>query len=373
MKYIKDIPNLNGVKVLLRIDCNVPIDNGHIVDDYRIKKILPTLDYLISKNVKIILVGHLEGKGDLSLKPVFDYLSNLYKISFIENYRKAFDVSEKMSGGEIVFLENLRFHEGEKENSAVFAKELSTLADIYINEAFAVSHRKHASVYAITEFLPSYAGILFEQEVKNISKSFSPSRPFVFIIGGAKFDTKLPLIEKFINLADKVFVGGALANNFFLEKGLNIGNSLVSPQNFGLQKYFNNPKLLLPIDVIVKNERGVETKLSENVSSEDIILDNGPQSIDLISKELVGAELVVWNGTLGAYEQGFSSGTIELAKVIAQNKAFSVIGGGDTLGAISKLNIYNEIDFVSTGGGAMLDYLANETLPAIEALNLSKL
>ncbi len=373
MKRIQDLKNLRGVKVLLRLDLNVPIQNGKIVDDYRIRKALATIDFLKKQGARTVIISHIEGDGGKTLQPVAEYLSKKYPLTFIENYRNAFAASQALADGEFIMLENLRMNEGEKKNDQVFAKELASLADIYVNEAFSVSHRAHASVVAVTQFLPSYAGIQFMYEITNISKAFNPARPFLFILGGAKFDTKLPLIEKFMDIADTIFVGGALANNFFAEKGMNIGNSLISPDNFNLKRFFNNEKLLLPIDVVIKNGDKVEVKMVADVKEGDVMLDDGPATIKMLKERIQTSALVLWNGTLGAYEHGFKDGTLELAKILATSSVESILGGGDTLAAIAELDIEDKMSFVSTGGGAMLDYLANETLPGIQALEKSKL
>lgn len=353
MKFLKDIKELDGVRVLVRLDLNVPVTGGVVADDFRIRKIIPTIKYLQDKKAKIILMSHIgDGEARESLSPVVDCLKKLgVNCVFVKDYRKVLENKDQ-----IILLENLREHEGEMKNDKAFAKELASLGDIYINEAFAVSHRKHASVSAITEFIPSYAGFLFEEEIKHLSTAFTPDHPFLFILGGAKFETKLPLIEKFINIADKVFVGGALANNFFKEQGRLVGKSLVSPQDFNLSRFFNNPKLILPIDEVWKD---------------DAILDVGPETVSRLEEEVKKAKYILWNGPLGLYEQGFKEPTLALAKMIAsatKNGAKSILGGGDTLAVIAELGIEDKFTFVSTGGGAMLEFLAKGTLPGIEAL-----
>jgi phosphoglycerate kinase len=362
MKYLRDLKDLEGVKVLMRLDLNVPIKNGKVVDDFRIRKVLPTIKLLKEKKAKIILISHIEKGGDKSEgKPTLAPVSEYFKKEgidcvFLENYKHVSDIMETLPNGGIILLENLRQYEGETKNDKKFAQELASLADIYINEAFAVSHRNHASVSAITSFIPSYAGLLFEQEVKNLSSAFNPDHPFLFILGGAKFETKLPLIEKFINIADKVFIGGALASNFFKEMGRDIGKSLVSPENYNLSRFFNNPRLMLPVD---------------NVIVDNSMLDVGPESMKLLEHEINGAKYILWNGTLGAYEQGYVQPSLDLADMLAkatQNGAKTIIGGGDTLAAIDQLKLEDKISFISTGGGAMLEFLAKGTLPGIEAL-----
>lgn len=355
MKSIRDLENLDGIRVLVRLDLNVPVQNGVIVDDFRIRKSLPLIKYLQEKGAILILMSHIETIDNPTLKPISDYFNKIgVKCFFEKNYKKVLNSEHK-----IILLENLRNHEGEKQNDKKFAKELASLGDIYVNEAFSVSHRNHASVSAITEFITSYAGFQFEEEVKHLSSAFNPEHPFLFILGGAKFETKLPLLEKFVPIADKVFVGGALANNFFKEEGKDIGNSLVSPENFDLQRFLNTKKILLPLDSLMKDKT---------------IMDAGSKTVELLRKEIESAKYILWNGPLGAYEAGYRASTLQLAEILAEatsRGAKTIVGGGDTLATIAELKLENGFTFVSTGGGAMLDYLAKGTLPGIDALEKS--
>jgi phosphoglycerate kinase len=374
MKYIRDIQSLLGVRVIIRVDFNVPIKNGSVIDDFRIKKVLPSINYLKSKGAKIILISHIEPlSGEkVSLEPVCKHLSYLgISCNFIKNYRNALSFINGMNNGDIVLLENLRDNEGEKKNDKAFAKELASLGDVYVNDAFSVSHRDHASISAITDFIPSYAGMLFENEVKYLTSAFNPDRPFLFILGGTKFETKLPLIEKFTNIADRVFVGGALANNFLKENGVNIGKSMVSDKVFGLDKLTSTGKIILPIDAVVMSKGRKEIKEINNIGNEDNILDTGPQTLGLLSDEIRKAKYILWNGPLGAYEDGYVEPTLFLARSISsvtKNNIKTIVGGGDTLAAIAKLGIEQDFTFVSTGGGAMLDFLSEGSLPGIKAL-----
>jgi phosphoglycerate kinase len=309
------------------------------------------------------------------------------KCSFVENYRNDTAAVEAMADGDCILLENLRVNEGEKKNDKKFAKELASLADLYIDDAFAVAHRAHASIVAITEFLPSYMGFLLEDEVKHLSAAFHPKRPFLFILCGAKFETKLPLIEKFMGIADHVFVGGALANNFFKEKGMEIGQSLISAQNFDLKRFYDDPifskKLLLPVDVVVLCKDGKKViKKPEAVAADENIVDAGPDTVAMLGTKINAAAEILWNGPLGAYENGFKEPTLALAHLIADRTlagAESIVGGGDTLATIADMQkpangdpTESQFTFISTGGGAMLDYLANESLPGLDALENSK-
>lgn len=353
MKSIKDIENLNGVKVLVRLDLNVPIENGHIIDDFRIRKAIPLIKFLYEKGANLILISHIETKEKPTLEPVADYLNKAgIECLFEKNYKKVLNNKAR-----IILLENLRAHEGEKENDKKFAKELASLADIYVNDAFSVSHRKHASVCAITEFIPSFYGLHFENEVNHLSSAFNPDHPFFFILGGAKFDTKLPLVDKFFSVADKVFIGGALANDFFRAQGKDIGMSLVSEPVPELSKFLNNNKLILPVDSVMKGTA---------------IMDAGMKTIDLLRVQIERSKFVLWNGPLGAYETGYKASTLQLSEILAdatKKGVKTIVGGGDTLATIAELKLEDSFTFVSTGGGAMLDFLAKGTLPGIEALN----
>lgn len=380
MKSIVEVQNLKGVKVLVRLDLNVPVAKGRVVDDFRIRRAMPTLAFLKKVGAKTIVMSHIETlpeDGGPTLRPVADYVKTLgMSCDFIENYRNAMAKIDGMTDGCVVMLENLRVNEGEKRNDRKFAQELASLADIYVNDAFSVSHREHASVVAITEFIPSYAGLLMAEEVKHLSSAFhldvATERPFLFIIGGAKFETKIPLIEKFMKLADTVFVGGALANNFFKEKGVEIGTSLVSPEQYNLERFFNDPKLMLPADAMTTDETGNKIiKAIGDIASGDSILDAGPETVRTLGERISAAKYILWNGPLGAYERGHKEPTLALARMIAAATARgtkTIVGGGDTLAAIAELGLESKFTFVSTGGGAMLDFLASETLPGIQAL-----
>lgn len=351
--------DLKGRCVLLRVDFNVPIKKGRIAEDFRIIKSLPTIRFLKNKKAKIILLSHFGEKKE-SLKPVANYLKpRLKNFKFIPTLfgvltKKA--ISE-MKDGDIVMLENLRRDKGEEKNDKNFTKKLADLGEVYVNEAFSVSHRPHASIIGIPKYLPSFAGLLFEKEAQNLSKAFKPKHPFLLILGGVKFESKLRMLERFLKIADKVFIGGALANNFFRMKGMNIGKSL-HDKKISVRKYLNNPKIILPIDF--KKKDGV-------------ILDIGPKSVKKLSNLIKKAKFILWNGPMGNFEEKkFAAGTFVVAKLIAKSRAVSIVGGGDTVAAITKLGIISKFFFVSTAGGAMLEFLAKGTLPGIEALIKSK-
>ncbi len=368
IKKISELTNIKGKRVLLRLDLNVHIENGEIKDDYRIRRSAKTLKFLQDGGAKTIIIAHLDEKEGQTLRPVYEYLKKTFPVYF-SNFADA--ESLNISDGEFLLLENIRENKGEIENNQEFAKSLSKLGEIYINEAFSVSHRVHASIVGIPKFLPSYVGFLFTEEIENLSKAFKPERPFLFILAGAKFETKMPLIEKFLDLADKCFIGGALSNDIFKTRGIEIGQSLVSNKQLDLSRILSNPKLQTPTEVVVINEGKSKNKKIENIETEDSIMDAGEKTIRDLANLVGNAKFILWNGTLGLYEKGFGKATDELAKIIANSSAYSIVGGGDTLASISKLGVLDKFSFVSTGGGAMLDFLANETLPAILALENS--
>ncbi|HEU0080560.1 MAG TPA: phosphoglycerate kinase [Candidatus Paceibacterota bacterium] len=368
-KKIADERDLRGKRVLLRLDLNVPIVEDEVRDDFRIRRSLPTIALLQEKKAKIIIVSHIESELTDSLSRVASYIGRYAPIkAFVTRLEDAAAVIATMQEGEIVMLENLRKNPGEKANDPVFAGRLAHLADYFVNDAFAVCHREHASVVSVPRLMPSFAGPLLSEEVEELSKTFDPPHPFLFVLGGAKFDTKLPLIEKFLDIADTVFVGGALANDVYKEKGLEIGTSLAARAPINLKHIEANPKLVVPSDVVVSSPREKATKKPDQVGIDEKIMDAGPQSVSELSDILSEAQMVLWNGPLGDYEKGFSAGTEGLAKAIVESGAKSIIGGADTVAVVAKAGLLDKFTFVSTGGGAMVEFLAKGTLPGIEAL-----
>lgn len=356
-----NLPSIKNIKpkgkfVLVRVDFNVPMEKGKVMDDFRIKRTLPTIEFLRRKGAKIILISHLTDGRAKSLRPVAKYL----KINFISSVlgKNVEQKISKMRDGEVLLLENLRTEKGEEKNDKNFAKKLARIGDIYINDAFSASHREHASIVGLPKYLPSYVGFLFEEEFKNLKAALKPSHPFLFILGGVKFGTKLPVLEKFVKIADKIFVGGALANNFFWAEKVDIGGSVLD-KNIDIKKFLRNPKIVLPIDVKKKNS---------------VILDIGHLAIKELSLLIKKSKFILWNGPLGSFkEKGFGKGTEAAARLISQSGAKSIIGGGDTTSAVKKAGIpLKRFSFVSTAGGAMLEFLAKGTLPGIEALKKSK-
>jgi 3-phosphoglycerate kinase len=372
MKSVKEINDISGKIFFVRVDFNVPVLNSKVLDTFRIEKAFKTIDYLKSKDAKIILASHIDGEG-ANLRPVFEYLKEKYPLVFVEDYfpNTPDIINNALELGSIVLLDNLRKYPEEKENDDTFARHIASFADYYVNDAFAVSHRIHASVVKITEYLPSFAGFEIENEVKELSKAFHPPEPFLFILGGAKFETKLPLIKKFFDLANFIFIGGALANDFFRAKGYSTGKSLLSEGGLDLKDFLND-KLILPYDVKVKNAEGVFVKQPEDLLVDDYIVDVGPETIEKLANVIEKSKFILWNGPLGNYEMGFKDATLSLAQKIASAEGASIVGGGDTIASIAELELWDKFSFISTGGGAMLDFLANETLPGITALEQSK-
>lgn len=371
LRTIKDLKNIKGKRVVLRLDFNVPIKNGKIVETMRIDRAIPTILYLRKKKARIVIFSHIGKDATSSLKPIARYLSKTMDVGFAPDFRfeNAQAIVNGLPEGGVVLFENLRLDERETQNDLIFAKHLASFGDIYVNDAFAVSHRAHASVVGITKYLPSYAGFLIADEVRNLSLALTPKHPFLFILGGAKFETKMPLMRKFLKIADHVFVGGILANDFFKDEGLEVGKSFVDKHKADLTRLLKGGKIILPTDVVVQGgAKKTVVKNVEEVAAGESIMDVGPETIRNLAPLLKKAKLIVWNGPLGYYEQGFDKGTISLLKAISETRATSIIGGGDTAAVVGKLGLDAKFSFVSTGGGATLDFLADGKLPGIEAI-----
>lgn len=352
-------------RVLLRVDFNVPLtENLQIADDVRIVKSIPTIELLLKNNNKIIIVSHLgrpKGRDEkLSLKPVFDYLTKV----FPQNTTTIVDdfLTQPQTSSDITLLENIRFYEGEDKNDEAFVKQLANLADVYVNDAFGVSHRVATSVVGITKLLPSYCGLLLESEILAVGKIMeNPKKPVVAIIGGAKISTKIILLEKLLDVVNTLILGGGIANTFLLAQGQDVGNSLVEKDQVNEAKRIlssaqeKNINVVLPID-----NNGLENK----------ILDIGPKTEKLFAEIIANANTIIWNGPVGLAEDArFAKGTQSIFAAITQNThAFSLVGGGDTLASVSGNPDINKITHVSTGGGAMLELIEKGTLPGIEAL-----
>jgi phosphoglycerate kinase len=373
MKFLKEAKINKGTKVLLRADFNVPIIKNRVVDVFRIVKTLPTILFLKKKGAKIIIISHAGDDGSQTLLPIAKILQRYLKVKFIKNIigESVLLEIERMKNGEVLLLENLRVDSGEKNNDRLFSKILSSYGDIYINDAFPVSHRAHASIVGIPKFLPSYAGLQLEKEARELSKVLKPKHPFSFILGGNKFSTKMPLIKRYANVADHFFIGGALLNDLLKSAGFNVGESLVE-EGYEVKNVLKNKKLIMPIDVVVSNNKKKKTVLISEVKDRDKIYDIGPKTVSEIIKQLKDSKLVLWNGPVGRYTAGFGKGTKDLLIALSKHKGDVFLGGGDTVALVSKLKLENKFKFVSTGGGATLEFLADGTLSGIKALEKSK-
>jgi phosphoglycerate kinase len=392
MKSIKKETNLNNKRVLIRLDLNVPLVNGKITDTTRIDKILPTLRFLIKQNSKIIILSHVgrpKGKvvNELSLKPICDDLKGKLNqnVKLITKNIKELDNEDlfKNTDENIVMLENIRFYSEEEKNDPGFAKHLASLANFYVNDAFSCSHRAHASIDRISYFLPSYSGLQLDLEVNALEKITSEiKKPITCIIGGSKISTKINIIKNLIPKFDNIIIVGGMANNLIKYMGHNIGKSLqeensnlIIKEIFALSKK-ENCKIVYPEDIIVaKNLNGSpKNKELDQVLSDEMILDIGPKTIKIIKDLIDQSNTILWNGPAGYFENpNFANGSIKIAeKIIENNKAnkiYSVAGGGDTVSLLNNLNIINNFNFVSTAGGAFLEYLEGKELPGIKALN----
>ena len=383
---------LKGKKVLLRVDLNVPMKNGAITETSRIEKILPTIKLLIEKEAKIIILSHIgRPKGQIvdrmSLEPISKKLSQYLNIEILFNKNKInentiFEIN-KISNGSIMMLENIRFHEGEEANNDEFSKKISTLGDIYINDAFSSSHRAHASIEGITKYLPSYFGLQITEEINALKRLTSEiEKPITLIIGGSKISTKIKIIKNLIKKFDNIIIVGGMANTMLSHTGYKIGKSIYEHSCGSLIKEIlensisYNCKVTCPMDVVVSKKMDGIGKIKDinNIEEDEIILDIGPKTIDSIKKTINNSNTVLWNGPAGYFENpNFENGTKKILEIITEktviNKIFSVAGGGETVAAINKFKKSNSFTFVSTAGGAFLEYLEGKTLPGIKALN----
>jgi phosphoglycerate kinase len=381
MRTVRDIPVLEHIPVFVRAALNVPIENGRVTNSYRLRRALPTISYLCERGAKVILGSHIGDKGTETLEPIAQILSTLIPhVSFVGESigEKARAAIRALSPGSVLVLENLRRHAGEAKNDRTFARELATLADVFVQDSFDTCHRVHASIVSLPTLLPSYAGLLLEEEVRELSRAEHPKRPALAVIGGSKFSTKETLINRLLESYDYVFVGGALANDFLKGAGHPVGKSLVSPfKESAIRKLLVNSRLVIPIDSVVvpyealgKPNIYAQARVASlhDVGPDEVILDHGPQTVTLLTNLAEKAETILWNGPLGNYETGFIDATNAFAKAVADSKAQTIVGGGDTIAAIENMSLLSKLSFVSSGGGAMLDFLAKGTLPGIEAL-----
>lgn len=389
---IKDL-ELKGKTVVMRVDFNVPLKNGVIGDDNRIRQALPSINHVIDGGAKLVLLSHLgrpkgEPKPEFSLKPVADHLEELVscKVWFGEDCigSKAEEAVEKASTGEIVLLENVRFHPEETRNDAGFSKSLAAHGDVFVNDAFGSSHRAHSSVAGITEHLqPAAAGFLLQKEIDYLKESVeNPKRPFVAVLGGAKVSDKIGVIENLITKVDTIIIGGGMTYTFFKAMDLPIGNSLLEEDKVDMAKSLlkkakeNNVEIMLPVDSVVgkefKEDTEYKTVAQDGIEEGWIALDIGPKSAELFGDQIKDAKTVIWNGPMGVFEMdAFAQGTFAVAGAMStatENGAITIIGGGDSASAIKKAGLEEKVSHVSTGGGASLEYLEGKELPGITSL-----
>ena len=389
-KTIEDIA-VDGKKVLVRVDFNVPLnDKGEITDETRIKAALPTIHYLLEHGAKVILMSHLgrpkgEVKPEYSLAPVAARLDQLLntKVTFAKDCigPEAQSAVDAMENGQVVLLENLRFHKEETANDPEFAKQLAGLADLYVNDAFGSAHRAHASTEGVTKYLPAVAGYLIGKELDVMGKALAdPERPFIAILGGAKVSDKIGVIENLLSKVDTLIIGGGMANTFIKAEGYEIGNSLVDNERLDLardlmeQARKKGIKIMLPSDFVVAKEvkAGVPTRTVavDDIPADSMALDIGPSSRIIFANEVKGAKTVIWNGPMGVAEiPEFAGGTKSVAAALSETSATTIIGGGDSAAAVKKLGFADKMTHISTGGGASLEFLEGKELPGVAALN----
>jgi phosphoglycerate kinase len=370
MKTITEAGDLKGKYVVLRASLNVPLEDGEVRDRFRLDRALPTMRYLHEQGARVIILSHLGRKPEETLKPVFDVLQRHLPMQWggpvtSEGFRQR---RELMADGDLLMAENLRQDPREKANDAAFVDLLASFGQVYVNDAFAEAHREHASTYGLAAKLPAFAGLTLSQEVQELSKVMDPERPALFLLGGAKFETKMPLVEKYLKLYDHVFICGALINDILKAKGYEVGQSLVSDVSLVGAPFLESPKLIMPIDVMVDGPSGRMSKRPEDVTPEERIMDCGPMTVDMLVTYIEKAKTILWNGPFGAYELGYTESTERTARHVAESEAFSVIGGGDTVAAVEKLKLNDQFGFVSTGGGSTLTFLETGTTSVIDRL-----
>lgn len=384
-KTVKDI-DLKGKRVFMRVDFNVPMQDGKVTDDKRIRAALPTIKYVLDQGASLLLASHLgRPKGgpdpEFSLRPAAEVLSSLLGVPV----KMAPDcvgpaveaMAKDLKPGEVMMLENTRFHPGEEKNDPELAKQMASLADVYVNDAFGSAHRAHASTEGIARFLPAVAGFLMEQELEYLGRAVSnPERPYIAILGGAKISDKITVVENLLANCDKLVIGGGMANTFLAAKGLNMQDSLVEQASIETAKDIlenAGDKFLLPVDAVIADKFAEEANTQvvdvNKIPTGWRMLDVGPKTLELYKRALTGAKLIVWNGPVGVFEMPkFAEGTFALAKMLAESGATTVIGGGDSASAVKKAGVAKQMTHVSTGGGASLEYLEGKQLPGVAAL-----
>ena len=389
IKSIQQVKNLANKKVLVRVDFNIPLKKGRVVSDYKLVRSLPTIEFLLNAGAAVILVSHLgrpKGKEKkLSLKPVAERLSKLmqkkiafYNISTRADWIKLRTHLSVSKVGTLIMLENIRFLKGEEKEDPALSKKLAGLCDLFVLDGFGVAHRRAASVTGVARYVPSYAGLLLFEEVNILGKVMkSPKRPLVVLLGGAKAETKIPVLKKLLSVADQILISGGIFNTYLAAKGKKIGSSIEAPDfENEVLKYCQNKKVILPLDVVVGAEDGKSARPVAveklNISGKEAVYDVGPETVRMFAGYIKKARTLIWNGAMGKFEQPpYQYGTFSLVRLFAaraRGRAFGVCGGGETVEILERLHLMPEIDLVSTGGGAMLEYLSGVKLPGLEAL-----
>jgi len=364
--------DLSGTRLLLRASLNVPVEGGRITNAFRLKESLKTIELFAARGARLVVLGHIGSAKTDSLRPVFEALrkETPLTIRFAEDVAgpRSRAAAESLRDGEVLLLENVRRDPGEENNSPDFAARLASLGDVYVNDAFSDSHRTHASIIGVPKLLPHFAGPNFIREMEGILPARTPKSPSIAVIGGAKFQTKEPLLSFLLERYDHVFVGGALANDFFKAKGYEVGVSLISGNAKYIIGLLKNSKLILPSSLMVLGPNGVREVSPDGIAPSEQVLDVAPGSFAAVAPFVAKAKSILWNGPMGKFEHGFTEGTETLVKLIVASKAESVIGGRDTVAVIEQLGIRTHFTHVSAAGGAMLKFIADGTLVGIEAL-----
>lgn len=369
LKLITEVP-VKGKYVIVRASFNVPLVDGLVRNDFRLKRALPTLSFLREQGARVIVISHIGREPSDTLRPVYEELKNTLPMTWGGSITApAFlDIKEAMRDGDIVICENLRQDEREENNDASLAKIIAGYGDLFVNDAFAEAHREHVSTLGVAKLLPAYAGLTLAEEVAQLLKMMQPKSPSLLLLGGAKFETKMPLVEKYLDLYDHVFIGGALTHDILKARGLEVGKSLVSDVSLVNSSFLWSEKLLLPLDLVVDGPNGVMTKAVDAVLPEEVAFDLGEKTVLMLKPYIENAKTILWNGPFGNYEQGYEEGTEAIARLVADSDGFSVIGGGDTVAAVNNLNLADEFGFISVGGGSMLAFLEKGSLPALDVL-----
>jgi phosphoglycerate kinase len=377
MKYIDDMPQeyWRGKRVLLRSDFNVPLGaSGEVAGAFRLTRGWASVQYLAERGARVVVVSHM-GEPEESLAPVARALESLGRVLFVPDVAGPLtaEAASAMQNGDVILLENLRRDPGEKKNDGAFAEKLASLCDAYVDDAFSAAHRPHASIIGVPRLRQSFAGLLMREEIEQLDRARAPQGPSFAILGGAKFETKAPLISSLLSAYDHLFLAGALANDVFKAKGFPVGVSLISKE-LPARDVLENPRFVSPVDVTVERaDKQAKVKKPESVAADEKIVDIGPDSVATIAPFIEEAKFILWNGPTGLYEAGYVTWTSAIGELVAKaiaRGATAVIGGGDTIAALQESGIpEDKLGFLSTGGGAMLEYLLKGTLPGIEALN----